>query len=373
MVYCLKSVTISRSLEELAREVARVQGQPAGKEEDSETSNETKPLDAPRSARRRHHRLRMLIDRLMCRDGKMEELLLERRAVKTLAARLIDQTAHGTFLKCVKERVFPLVEDVEFYSAPRAQKIALPTMVRSFLPVMDRWPSFSRSGSRKLPRFHRYLKERRQLTHPTSNASKTIAAQLTLLKHLDMAALMLILLVMYMRLSEFLEIKKKDLAPPLVPLLSGWSVVIAAAETGVSTKTRDRDGSVLMDVSLFQWVNMLLAMYQTRHSGASIDRVRGFRTLQKKATTKLVESFPQCYQIRHGLPLSPSHAPKQAGNICATFRVIVDKEIANPSAHKRMFGKYMPVFGGSGFLATASKQLDCVALCSTRSLVLSVT
>ena len=30
--------------------------------------------------------------------------------------------------------------------------------------VMDRWPSFSRSGSRKLLRFHQCLKELRQLT-----------------------------------------------------------------------------------------------------------------------------------------------------------------------------------------------------------------
>ena len=38
------------------------------------------------------------------------------------------------------------------------------------------------------------------------------------------------------------------------------------------------------------------------------------------------------------LPLSPSHTPKQAGNIRATCRGIVDRAIANPSAHKRMTG-----------------------------------
>ena len=54
--------TMSKSLEELAREVARAQGQPAGKEEDSETCDESGPLPVPSSARvvsgRRHHRLR---------------------------------------------------------------------------------------------------------------------------------------------------------------------------------------------------------------------------------------------------------------------------------------------------------------------------
>ena len=37
LMSCLTNVAVSKSLEELAREVARVQGQPASKEEDSET------------------------------------------------------------------------------------------------------------------------------------------------------------------------------------------------------------------------------------------------------------------------------------------------------------------------------------------------
>ena len=58
---CPKTVTISKGLEELAREIARVQGQPVGKEEHSETSDESGPLLVPKSAwvvsGRRHHRL----------------------------------------------------------------------------------------------------------------------------------------------------------------------------------------------------------------------------------------------------------------------------------------------------------------------------
>ena len=97
---------MSKSLEELARDVARVQGQPAGKEEDGETNDESGPLPVPKSARvvsgRRHHRLRMLIDHLMCRDRRSEESLLERITVRTLAARRNHQTALGKFLKFVK-------------------------------------------------------------------------------------------------------------------------------------------------------------------------------------------------------------------------------------------------------------------------------
>ena len=64
---------------ELAREVAG--GQPAGKEEDSKTSGENGPLPVPKSARvvsgRPHHRLRMLFENLVCRDGRSVESLLE--------------------------------------------------------------------------------------------------------------------------------------------------------------------------------------------------------------------------------------------------------------------------------------------------------
>ena len=58
-----KKPSRSQSVEELARDVARVQGQPAGKEEeeDNEISDESGPLLVPKSARvvsgRRHHRL----------------------------------------------------------------------------------------------------------------------------------------------------------------------------------------------------------------------------------------------------------------------------------------------------------------------------
>ena len=47
----------------------------------------------------------------------------------------------------------------------------------------------------------------------------------------------------YMRPSELLALIKRE----RVLLLPCWSVEIAAAETGMSTKTRVQDRSVLMD------------------------------------------------------------------------------------------------------------------------------
>ena len=81
-----------------------------------------------------------------------------------------------------------------------------------------------------------------------------------------------------------------------------------------------------------------------RPSGASIDRVRGFRILQE---------VQKRGQWRHSLP----RAPKQDGNTRATCRGVVYKT-ASPAAHKRMNGKYLfDVFGGSGFLARATTQM----------------
>ena len=68
----------------------------------------------------------MLVDHLMCRDGRSEESFLERRAVRTLAARQNYQTALGTFHKPVKERALPLVEDVEIDGALVVERLLCP-------------------------------------------------------------------------------------------------------------------------------------------------------------------------------------------------------------------------------------------------------
>ena len=63
--------------------------------------------------------------------------------------------------------------------------------------------------------------------------------------HLHVAALVLILRITYMRPSELLEFKKKDIVPSLVPLLPFWSVVTAVCETGAFAKKGIPNGSVL--------------------------------------------------------------------------------------------------------------------------------
>ena len=75
------------------------------------------------------------------------------------------QTVLGTFLKCVKENVLPLVEHVEIGNALVAySRSPHHHGLQLLAAVMDRWPLFSRFGSRKFPRFHSCLKGWRQLT-----------------------------------------------------------------------------------------------------------------------------------------------------------------------------------------------------------------
>ena len=82
---------------------------------------------------------------------------------------------------------------------------------------MDRWPSFVRFGSRTLQRFHRYLKEWRQLTSARTRRAmwalvcEGSATQLTLLNHLHVAVFILILLVKYTRPLERLTLRRKIL------------------------------------------------------------------------------------------------------------------------------------------------------------------
>ena len=84
----------------------------------------------------------------------------------------------------------------------------------------------------------------------------------------------------------------------------------------------------------------------------SIDRVRGFRTLQEKAgaggrRAAVSQDTTKAVVWRPTSTLS-SPAPKQSGNTRATCRGVVDK------------------FGGSGFVATATNQFGCGFVLDTK-------
>ena len=213
-----------------------------------ETSDESGPLPVPKSAwvasGRRHHRLRMLVDHSLCRDGRSEESFQERRTVRTLAARRNSQTALGNFFKIVQKRTLSRVKHVKIDGALVArsndcfvQVVQHYHVSRLLAAVMDRWPSSSRFVSRTLPDFHRCLSDNLHLRTPEAMPTPVyegIAARFTLPNRLHLPAFVSILLVVYLRPSELLALRKVGLVPPRVSHLPCGSVAIATSQTGVS-------------------------------------------------------------------------------------------------------------------------------------------
>ena len=94
-------------------------------------------------------------------------------------------------------------------------------------------------------------------------------------------------------------------------------------------------------------------MYQTRQSGASIDRVRGFRTLLKVQQRGQWRALGSVARYDKSSRLAADYH-----YLSLALRNKLETVVANPSARKRMTGKYMlDVFGGHGFLAKASNHL----------------
>ena len=127
----------------------------------------------------RHHRSRMLVGHLMCRDEKSEGSFLERRAVRTLAVRRNYQTTLGSFLKCVQKRIHPLVEDAKF-TVPYSNDCVLSGVQDHHDSAMDRWLLFSRflfqKTSKVLPVFER-MATAHAGAYPSSNASTCFGRQ----------------------------------------------------------------------------------------------------------------------------------------------------------------------------------------------------
>ena len=138
------------------------------------------------------------------------------RAVGSIAARVIQQTALGTLFKFVKERTLQLVENVEIDGALVAysndcfvQGVQHHHGSQFLTAVMCRWLSFSRFESGGLPR--------------KSSSRGSVHDHFAGDGHA--------------RPSELLGLEQKDRVPSLVRLLPRCSIVVLACETGVSTET----------------------------------------------------------------------------------------------------------------------------------------
>ena len=226
--------------------------------------------------------------------------------------------------------------------------------------VVDCWPSFSLFGSRKLPRFHRCLKGLRQLTTARIRRAmpafvwEEIVSLPSLLTPLLMAAFAIISVATYVRPSVFLATEKQRSSPStdaVAPLLvdrgrcfrdeyvnsqrwiglHGPAMAAvgehAVAPTEKSGNLEERiwnfdnraDGNTLKTVTQSQGLSDR-TMYQTRHSDASIDKVRRYRTWQD-------------VQNGSGEPSTLSQP----------------RPTCQGTTHKRVTGEYLTdIFGGGG-------------------------
>ena len=152
----------------------------------------------------RHRLLRTLMDHLLWRSGHLEGSLLERKVVRTLAARWSYQVALGTFLKGVSEH---LLSSKTSKSTVRWSPTRTIALSREFSITMFE-ASCCRDGSlavidtvtsKELPTFHRCLKGSRQLApaHTRQAMPTPVATQFSLLNRLHLSAFILHLLVEY--------------------------------------------------------------------------------------------------------------------------------------------------------------------------------
>ena len=165
-----------------------------------------------------------LVFHLMCRDGKLKDSLQKKRAVRALAAR-VPQVWKGA-------RTHP---------GRRRRSQRCPSRVAERLLCL---------GTSTSPRFTASCCRDGSLAVIQPLRSSKLPRN-----HPHVAVFTLILRVTYMRPSELLELKKKDLVPSPVPLLPCRSVVIAAE---VIAKTGSPRWVGLVDQRWLQWVNKLL-------------------------------------------------------------------------------------------------------------------
>jgi hypothetical protein len=196
------------------------------------------------------------------------------------------------------------------------------------------FPEFSKYGKKKLPRSHRALKGWRKLAPPRSRKPapfQVVAAHAVRLaargKH-HMALWVLVGFIAYLRPSENMKLKKRDIVRPRPGVTKFWGLLLCSSESHLQSKTGASDESVMMDNKSITWIGEALAAlaegegsdalwpftypelsaelracsrdlgvklvpYQLRHAGPSWDRIKNFRSLmdiQKRGRWKSFKS-----------------------------------------------------------------------------------
>jgi len=213
----------------------------------------------------------------------------------------------------IDEKLVKYCESLFFsgYQASRGMKL--------LAGMMHRWPGFSRTGHRTLPRSWKGLKGWKKLTPGRSRRPEprwlwcALANTLGLMGRRLMGFYVLTALSTYLRPCSLLAIKPQYLVRPVLHRRH-WTLLAHPHEGGQPSKTQEYDLSVALDSQFMSWadpvfeelargqadqpiwgfdyweltksfkeackrLNLELVLYQARHSGASIDHESGARTI----------------------------------------------------------------------------------------------
>ena len=182
-------------------------------------------------------------------------------------------------------------------------------------------PEWGRLGTRKIPRSWIALRGWRKRCPSRSRRPFPIgvwfalAWKMILDEEWLMAMYTVMMLCLYLRPGEALTVRRGDLVPPSFGSASCWSLLLFPEERKARSKTGAKDDSLLFDTVWCKWLNQVvsefakgpkeehifpfsydeylkvfkkarvelripaLVPYQARHSGPSVDRMKGFRDL----------------------------------------------------------------------------------------------
>lgn len=321
---------VKESLEDALTRILEASQKAAGRDEDSDgTTSEAEVghSDRQRQLQQRSKiRLRLHLDEVL--EGRQTGLsFLERKSVtgKVLEEYdkelnwFISQSGIGSLERAgdseVDEELIRHFERLylEGHQAFRGEKL--------LASLMFHYPGFGKNGGRKIPRAWRGLKGWRRLTPGRSRKPLLMGVWMALVVELcrmnmyAKAAFLAMMLSTYMRPGEMMGMRVEDLVPPVRGVSSYWTVVVCPQERPARTKVGASDDSIRLDSAWCPWMNTVCealtsgrkkheklwpftypefvrAMkesckrlgidavpYQARHSGASIDRASGERSL----------------------------------------------------------------------------------------------
>ena len=189
--------------------------------------------------------------------------------------------------------------------------------------LADQTPRFSKSGGGFLPRFARALQAWGRLAPGSTRAPLpwlhvvNICITFAWWQHTALALLILTVFTCYLRPSEGLSIRVKDVLRP-TRTCRHYAIRLHPREEGTPSKTRDFEDGIVLDNPSLQWLGPALlrlagnrppedplfdlkyddvknlfenaccalqipdaSLYRLRHGGASHDRATGLRTIEQ--------------------------------------------------------------------------------------------